>query len=353
MQHRLTELDCLRGAAALLVCVFHYTERYDQLYDHQLENLYLFEIGHTGVYLFFILSGFVISLTLNRTKSAYDFIVSRVSRLYPAYWAAILITFTSYQFYYLEDREVSFSEALVNLTMLQRWLNVPNVDGVYWTLSVELMFYGIMLLIFLSNQLKNLTKICAAWIGFIIVSCMVSHHKGWEFGADIDYILLMRHGNLFIAGIMFYKLWESKKILYLGILLACLVPEYFLRKEVLPIVLAYFGVFFLFVQGGLRWLSFKPFVYLGAISYGFYLVHQNIGYIVIQTLYESGLATPWSVVLVPMLLSIAFASLIYYAVEQPSLKGIREGWKGSQLRKKLTGETTRQTILRPPAPTAP
>ena len=81
------ELDALRGMAAMAVVVFHYTTRARnngvQLFD--------FEIGHYGVQLFFCVSGFVIYWTLERSKTLMDFAVSRFSRLYPAYWAAIAL----------------------------------------------------------------------------------------------------------------------------------------------------------------------------------------------------------------------------------------------------------------------
>jgi peptidoglycan/LPS O-acetylase OafA/YrhL len=80
---RLLELDVFRGLAALAVVLFHYTTVYERTYDHHDEMLFDFSLGHYGVQLFFIISGFVIFMTLNRTKSALDFVVSRFSRLYP------------------------------------------------------------------------------------------------------------------------------------------------------------------------------------------------------------------------------------------------------------------------------
>jgi peptidoglycan/LPS O-acetylase OafA/YrhL len=48
--------------------------------------------GYLGVNLFFVISGFVIFMTLDRTLVPLDFVISRTSRLFPAYWAAIIIT---------------------------------------------------------------------------------------------------------------------------------------------------------------------------------------------------------------------------------------------------------------------
>jgi peptidoglycan/LPS O-acetylase OafA/YrhL len=83
--NRLQELDALRGIAVILVVFMHITIENDQAKD-------IFELGVTGVDLFFVISGFVILLTLEKTKSWQDFVISRFSRLYPAYWVSVTTT---------------------------------------------------------------------------------------------------------------------------------------------------------------------------------------------------------------------------------------------------------------------
>src|SRR5689334_5092656 len=90
MSKRLLELDALRGIAVLGVMFFHYTTLYMSAYD-PTPTLFDFCFGQHGIHLFFIISGFVIYMTLEKS-SPMDFIVSRFSRLYPAYWAGILLT---------------------------------------------------------------------------------------------------------------------------------------------------------------------------------------------------------------------------------------------------------------------
>ena len=89
---RVVELDALRGIAALAVVAFHYTTQYGQQYGHTTPLGFGFPPGNYGVNLFFLISGFVIFMTLERARSAMDFVVSRFSRLYPAYWAAMALT---------------------------------------------------------------------------------------------------------------------------------------------------------------------------------------------------------------------------------------------------------------------
>src|SRR2546430_2652712 len=93
---RFAELDLLRGVAALWVVLFHYTTQYSRLYVPDRRDLLGFEFpdGTLGVYLFFMISGFVIFMTLHRSERPLDFVVSRFARLYPAYWAGIVLTAT-------------------------------------------------------------------------------------------------------------------------------------------------------------------------------------------------------------------------------------------------------------------
>ena len=128
--NRLLELDALRGIAAFAVLLFHYTTRYDQLYTQPGPPLFYFPYGYFGVNLFFMISGFVIFMTLNKTRYAVDFIVSRFSRLFPAYWVAIALTYSIVAVLGLPGKEVSVRDLLLNLTMFQEFLGAKHVDGV-------------------------------------------------------------------------------------------------------------------------------------------------------------------------------------------------------------------------------
>ena len=132
---RLAEIDALRGVAALAVVLFHYTTRFVELYAPAATPSFAVPLGHYGVNLFFIISGFVIFMTLARTQRSMDFVVSRFSRLFPAYWAAIAITYAITSQFGLPGKEVSAMQALANVFMVHGVFRVPHVDGVYWTLE--------------------------------------------------------------------------------------------------------------------------------------------------------------------------------------------------------------------------
>ena len=114
---RLVELDVLRGLAALAVMLYHYTARFTQRYPNFPPAAAKLPCGFFGVE-FFCISGFVIFMTLDRTRRPMDFVVSRVARLWPACLAAMTVTFCAVHLIGLPGREVSALHALANVTML-------------------------------------------------------------------------------------------------------------------------------------------------------------------------------------------------------------------------------------------
>lgn len=157
---RLVEIDALRGVAALAVVLFHYTTRFTDLFKPGTLPAISFPGGHYGVNLFFIISGFVIFMTLDKTQRPLDFVVSRFSRLFPAYWAAIFLTFFICHWLGLPGKLVGAETALANIAMLHGLFGVAHVDGVYWTLEVELLFYCGMLLLYSCNGSIVCTRSC-------------------------------------------------------------------------------------------------------------------------------------------------------------------------------------------------
>ena len=225
---RIVELDSLRGLAALAVVFYHYTTRYQLDFGH-IKKPYLlnFEYGSLGVQLFFIISGFVIFMTLLNVKSLFEFIYKRMSRLYPAYIFAVILTATLVHIFILPDRMTSLKVTLINLTMLEGFMrNIPAVDGVYWTLTVELAFYILMGFIYVTKLIKKIEIVCIAQllISFLLLVLTEYFHNPILSVAKL--ILIPQYCNLFIAGIFFYKLKQQKKPMNHVMICLCLVYQY-------------------------------------------------------------------------------------------------------------------------------
>lgn len=216
--------------------------------------------------MFFIISGFVILMTLSRTETWKDFVVSRASRIYPAYWAAVLLTFGVVSLASLPGREATLPEALVNLTMLQDWLGAPRVDGVHWTLSVELSFYALMLAAFGVGLIKRPLLIGLIWLSVLPLALLL-FLLSFELPARfLLFILAVRYAHLFIAGMMFYELYLGRRARPRYLLLAyCLIAHAVwngVGASFLVVSVAY-AVIWLVVHGRLtvapaRWSCWGP-----------------------------------------------------------------------------------------------
>ena len=141
-------LNLLRFFAAGLVFVDHY---YSNLvasgYILPLLDSSLFRyLGFFGVATFFIISGFVISLS-SENKTTSEFIASRFVRLFPVFWVCVSITvFIVIVFGHSSIDSILSMRYVRNLTMLPQLLwNEPYIDNVYWTLQTELKFYFIII----------------------------------------------------------------------------------------------------------------------------------------------------------------------------------------------------------------
>lgn len=324
MKSRLSELDAIRGLAALAVVIFHYFYHYNIQYGHPSLNVGWSVIGKSGVELFFMVSGFVIFMTLNRTEKAGDFIVSRLSRLFPAYWAAIILTFTVVSIFGLPGREVSAVDAAINFSMIQQLIGTPNVDGVYWTLLVEFIFYCLMLLLYSTGKLNNAEPLLIAFICYGIYAALAIDNRN---EASVEY-LFPRNAAFFLAGICYYKLSQHQgsklTFAYLAIALISTIATHSLKHFI--IFSGFFALFYLLINKRLTALNKKPLIFIGGISYSLYLVHQNIGYVIINYAYALDLS-PYIGIACAISISFALAYGLTLYIERPALKLIRTTYK--------------------------
>ncbi len=129
-------IQILRGLAALLVVIYHASIKYDQSYGG-----YIFHFGNIGVDIFFIISGYVMSLIYSKRKlDVRSFVVDRLRRILPIYW---LLTLAGYIAYLLYPSLVNSSGG--NTYVFESFFLWP-VDGKFliqngWTLSFEFYFY--------------------------------------------------------------------------------------------------------------------------------------------------------------------------------------------------------------------
>lgn len=326
---RVTELDALRGLAALAVVTFHYTTFYQIVFGHRQPLGFDFAAGNYGVHLFFLISGYVIFMTLERTRSAMDFVVSRFSRLYPAYWVALATTAAVVYTIGTPSQRLPLEHVLVNITMTPEILGYEPLDGSYWTLEVELFFYAQMLFWYMVGQLGRIHWIILGWLALACFHAYRVHH-GLHFSHTLREVLLLLYIPFFAIGILFYRIQTRRDPLWKNIALIALsvaAVAYSGEPVHLLVALVCIAIFALFVTGNLRWLRGRVFVFLGGISYSLYLLHQAIGFAVIHRLEALGVHS-WLAVLAAVALSLSLATLLNRWVERPAMTAIRAWWRG-------------------------
>lgn len=329
---RLVQVDALRGLAALSVVFFHYTTRFAELYEPAGRTALQFRLGHYGVNLFFIISGFVIYMTLERTSRPMDFVVSRFSRLFPAYWVAIGLTFAITHLLGLPHKLVDSATALANMAMVHGLFGVPHVDGVYWTLEIELLFYTGMFALYRLRWLDRihipLLALLALATGYGVVLALTGKPiLPWR----AYHLLILRFLPWFALGISIY-LWlhpgrarsrGQAPLIAAGALLTIgLVDGIGLLLLGQGLALLVFWA----ADGRLGLLQARALAWLGAISYPLYLLHENIGWSVLLRLDALGVRGDVALA-ATLVLALALADVVHRAVELPWMNRLREGWR--------------------------
>ena len=322
---RLVELDALRGIAAVVVVLYHLTYWNDAAGQAPFSVFW----GHYGVELFFIISGFVIFMTLAQARDLRAFAVSRVARLYPAYWCGVVIT--SCVAWATETSAPSVSTVLTNLSMLQEFFQIRDVDGSYWTLAIELEFYLAIALLF---YFKLITRI----VDVLLVALLVAHGAqlgiAW-LGLPLPSVLqvgLVQYGPFFAIGISLYLLRTNPvhrgaiAVIALALLYTCWdgPPGVFPPRpaDYSVVALCLVGTTWLALNGWLKLLRWPVLLWFGQISYPLYLIHQRIGSDMMLALHRRGV--PGAVVIAVAFVAItALAWAIHVWIETPARRAIR------------------------------
>ena len=329
---RIVQLDALRGVAAIWVMLYHYTIQFSGDYGHG-PGVWRVPYGQRAVELFFMISGFVIPLTLGRTKRAMDFVVSRFSRLYPAFWTCLAITTVATIVFRLPHASISVADVLRNATMMPSLLfHKAYVDPSYWTLEVELLFYVIAFLAWRAGGMRGVSVCIAGLTALSMVEGILLRAVGVGFGGLIEALLLLYFIPQFACGYATFLLRQRGWNAYSVGLIALSVVTVGVRNGpgwqdtlAYPLfTLALLGGLGLAAFGKFPGLSTRPLLWVGMISYPLYLLHQNIGYLVILAGYRQGLWPNVNVVLA-IIVSTLLATTVSLAVERPAMRGIR-GW---------------------------
>ena len=332
-KERIKGLDGLRGIAALGVLIHHFTTSYEVNYSFKGWLPFNFSDGVYGVPLFFLISGFVIFMTVERVKRPLDFATSRFVRLFPAFWLSVLIAFALLCVVPGPDQPLGWGRLLrrtaASLTMVADWFSIGTINHAYWTLSVEMTFYVI---IFFMLYWKRLDWTVPVLTGLVILGAidgLIARQWPNPVSPLLRSILSLDYVQVLLMGVLLYKSRRAVQPVYVLITLLCLAAQFTqierkhydpVKTTLVTVVLAF--VVFLATTGRLRFLEWRPLVFLGTISYSLYLNHSVMGTRIIYHAQRSGFSPSVSIVMAT-LAAILLATAITFCFEQPVSAALR------------------------------
>jgi peptidoglycan/LPS O-acetylase OafA/YrhL len=331
---RFEEIDVLRGLCSICVVLSHYLSYCARYLGY--DGISLAHYGFYAVEMFFIISGFVIYSSLEKSADWQDFAFYRVTRLYPTYIVALLIMAVVERVVFQDRVAPPTSEhvwlpgALANVTMLQEFFGFGDLDHVYWTLAVEIAFYVDMALLFAAGLLVRAELVIGLWLALACIWSFFAHPDPFSPDDLISRYLIFPYVPFFAAGIMFYLIHaRGPTRLRIALIVAALAAEWWIHGAGRLVVAAVlFAVFALAIAGRLRLLVSPVTVWLGLISYPLYLSHRNLGYSTILWLDERGVPI-LATVAVTVTGALLLASALCFFVERPSLRVLRR-WYGTR-----------------------
>jgi peptidoglycan/LPS O-acetylase OafA/YrhL len=331
---RISFLDGLRGVAILMVVLFHAYARWPDLvpYGDKFSRIVLFRYGSLGVYLFFMISGFVILMSLEKTANFFQFIYHRWLRLFPAMFIVSLLIFVTARGLFPERpagipnvKDLLSGLTFIDASYLNRIVHSPHgmLEGSFWSLFVEVKFYIIFGLIFFTFG-ENMA--IASLIGLFICDILIGLNV---LNKHFGYLLSTEYMGWFASGAIYYLYFKSgkKKLLYMGLLMSLICSVYFycLHIEMGAILAAILMSLFFFTIMMTECLQSiigsRILLFLGFISYPLYLVHENM---MVSLIIKIGRWMPFIPGFLLPIIPIAFVIVIAGLVAKYAEPGFRD-----------------------------
>ncbi|PFE06340.1 acyltransferase [Bacillus cereus] len=365
MMKRYEEFDSLRGLAALLVMIGHHMmllPAYEN-YRYELNSpfiVYLFKetplrlffsSGNESVILFFVLSGFVLYLSIHNEKFHYDtYIIKRICRIYIPYVVAISVAIITKMLFIRNDMPYisdwfskSWTTTDTLTLLLQHFVfigeyNTDAYNNVIWSLVHEMrisLVFPFLTFFFIRKRLRY----SLLWFIVLSFSSTIGLYFFDPSGSITSVFLSFHYITLFFLGallakyrsLIFHYAFNMKKVVKVALLLIAIIcfmyegmigEVDFLNNYILRDYVVSFGVCIVMIMSVASWtfsalLRRKVFVFLGKISYSLYLYHLISLFSVMHLFYDK--LPTILIVFLSFSLSFLLSSLGYLFIEKPCI----------------------------------
>ena len=349
------QLDALRGIAALMVVINHFV-LVGPLWWVPRSPLRVLALGHEAVILFFILSGFVLTLQLmsDRRVTYRDYVIKRICRIYLPYLCVLFAAFAAISLINIEPVDWagswfndiwtgSFSgrEVLDHVLFIGQY-KANRVLPVIWSLIYEMRISLAMPLVVIGVSRFSARTCLAAALCISLVSFLLAMGRNVDVTSSPsftgDWAMTAHYLGMFIVGATLAR-HRASWLRWLAkgnrttVVLAASLTLYFLSRSVMSITSGVIGqyIFDWCVVTGAAGivctaiasrrvtlvLARRPIVFLGTISYSLYLTHTVVLLAVIHLMPASGSA--WQAITMAAVLVIPVAAVTHFVIERPSI----------------------------------
>ncbi len=209
-----------------------------------------FGLGEFGVFVFFLVSGYIIPASLERGRSLGAFWVGRFFRLYPLYWACLIAALILHAFGQFGLRAEFLAhpvrEFLSNLTMVHFFIGGPDIQiiGASWSLSYELAFYLFLSLLLIAGLNRRSGPLAVLAISLIVPGALLPAAMLSGSGANVVTRSAVVVVTILIA-VVFARLASDRRSAIVAILLAFLtVPLVLNQPGPSALTFGYFATMF-------------------------------------------------------------------------------------------------------------
>lgn len=284
--------------------------------------------GGVGVVLFFLISGYIITLVSRREQVA-EYTTKRIFRIYPLYIVAVLVSYLLAE----PTQRLPFKILLMQLSLLGDFLTLPyTLGGVEWTLRIEVYFYILMGFIsflarchplFESQKLPCIYLFLVVLIG--VLPPFTSGKLGWGGGWQSTGAVTLYFPFLLLGSLLFLRELKYISNSFLVGASALIYGQYFiLMTKYQPrwsgdhhAIIALF-IFVLFWKFRKFLLVNKFILFASGLTYSTYLLHMWV-FPRLLVLFRSLIGNEWLSSLSAWIGLFAVCSVFMYAIEKPGI----------------------------------
>ncbi|WP_338834277.1 acyltransferase [Bradyrhizobium septentrionale] len=291
------------------------------------------QYGFLGVPVFFAISGFVIAYSAEG-RTPLNFAIARFSRIYPTFVFCMTLTFVAIIAFGADHFEVTAQQWFANLFIAAPVLGQSYIDTSYWSLVIEVIFYAwVAVFMALGLYPRRIDEIIVVWIAITFANELTIDAPIFE------KLFIADHSGFFVVGLLIYqyhrgrrdaRLWALSALAMGTAVFQALHNQAHLgvltgssRDPIVVAAICVVSLCLVYLATRIKRIPISATIVMaaGGITYPLYLLHMQLGYVVLTALgpiHHVALATTATIVAI-----IALSVVVWRFFERPAHKVIR------------------------------